>query len=172
MSRYIPVWIFTLSLVPSVNAAETPMTGDLARFQGRWIAKAGAERKLNVTLDIAGTRIKVKIDTPQGLTIRARGELVLDETKSPRALDWVKFTGPDGAKLPEVLAIYEFRGDSIQICNGGPNNPRPSAFTAGDGPFADVLSFERPTTTVGKIVDATAGNAAIATTTKTRNTSK
>jgi uncharacterized protein (TIGR03067 family) len=168
MSRLFPVWIFALSFVPSVDAAETPMSADLARFQGRWVAKAGAERKLDVTLDVVGTRIKVKIDTPLGLTLRARGELILDETKSPRALDWVKLTGPDGTKLPEVLAIHEFRSDSIQICNGGPNNARPTAFAAGDGPLADVLSFQRPATAVGDRADEGAGKSGIARKTKGR----
>lgn len=144
MSRFIFALLVVGSGFTPVRAAENVPGGDLARFQGRWVAKAGAERKLNVTLDVEGCRIKVKVTTPQGVTLRARGELSLDETTSPRTLDWIKLTGPDGSVLPEILAIYEFHGDSFRLCNGGPNNARPKAFAAGEGPLADVLKFERP----------------------------
>jgi uncharacterized protein (TIGR03067 family) len=126
---------------PAVDSAPA---GDLARFQGGWAAKAGAEQKIRVSLDVEGRRARVKIVTPQGLTLVASGELKIDEAASPRSLDWVKFSGPDGTQFPEIQAIYEFRGESLRVCNGGPNNGRPTAFADGDGALSGVVVFERP----------------------------
>ncbi len=125
-------------------AADSATSGDLARFQGGWVARAGAERKVHVTLDVDGRRARVKIVTPQGLTLVASGEVKIDETASPRSLDWIKFSGADGTQFPEIQAIYEFRGESLRVCNGGPNNGRPTEFADGDGPLSGVVVFERP----------------------------
>jgi uncharacterized protein (TIGR03067 family) len=118
-------------------------SGDLARLQGCWEAKAGARRELKVGLEIEGRAVRVRIVTPQGLTIRARGELRLDETSEPRALDWVNFRVADQEAFPDVPAIYSLRGETLTICNGGPNGQRPGAFEPGDGVLADVVTFAR-----------------------------
>jgi uncharacterized protein (TIGR03067 family) len=144
MKRSIFALLLFLTVTPPVLATDPPPAGDLGRLQGHWAAKAGAERKVDVGLDVDGDRIKVKITTPQGLTLRARGKLRINEKTTPRSLDWVDLTGTDGAKLPEILAIYEFRGETLLVCNGSPNSGRPVTFVAGEGPLADVLSFTRP----------------------------
>ncbi len=66
---------------------------------------------------------------------------------TPKSLDWVGFTGPDGQPFPELLGIYERRGDTFRVCTGGPDNPRPAAFEPGEGMLADVLTFRRTTGT-------------------------
>jgi uncharacterized protein (TIGR03067 family) len=107
------------------------------------MARAGARRELKVTLDVIGRSIEVRIVTPQGLTIRAQGELRLDETADPRTVDWVNLRVAGQENVPDIPAIYEVRGDTCTICNGGPSGSRPSAFKPGDGVLADVLTFER-----------------------------
>jgi hypothetical protein len=49
----------------------------------------------------------------------------------------------DDQEFPEILAIYELSGDELRICNGGPNNDRPTEFKAGDGCLADCLTFKK-----------------------------
>src|SRR6478672_4962060 len=73
----------------------TSSAGDLARLQGKWTAMAGTRREVRVAMEISGRDVKVHILTPQGLEIKAVGELKLDESTSPRSLDWVRFSGPD-----------------------------------------------------------------------------
>lgn len=124
-------------------AAENAPTGDLAKLQGRWETKAGARRKLAVTLEVEGCRANIKITTPQGKTIIVKGEIKLDEKVEPRSLDWIKFNGYDDQELPEIPAIYELKGDIFKVCNGGPNNSRPTEFKPGDGVLADLLEFKR-----------------------------
>ncbi|MBX6315430.1 MAG: TIGR03067 domain-containing protein [Isosphaeraceae bacterium] len=117
--------------------------GDLARLQGQWTASAGPKKDIPVVLTIEGASVTVQVTTPQGLKVRAAGEIRLDETTRPRALDWVHFTALDGQDMPEILGIYELDGDTLRVCNGGPNNNRPTEFKPGDGALADVLVFKR-----------------------------
>ncbi len=117
--------------------------GDLSRLQGRWCARAGARRELAVALEVRGQDIKVAIRTPQGLDIKVRGGLKLNEAASPRNLDWVKLSGPGEQPLPEISGIYKLEGDIFTVCNGGFLGARPTDFKGGDGPLSDVVVFTR-----------------------------
>lgn len=116
---------------------------DLGRLQGCWTAKTGPKRNFHVTLEIEGHAARVKIITPQGVTLRAHGEVRIDESTSPHALDWVHFQGVNDQELPDILAIYELAGDTFRVCNGGPDNDRPREFKAGDGLLADIVTIQR-----------------------------
>jgi uncharacterized protein (TIGR03067 family) len=135
--------LVTLSLAAAAMAAERAPSGDLAKLQGRWTTMAGPHRDIAVRLEVDGCQATVRITTPQGLKIAVRGEIKVDESAVPRALDWVKFSGLDDQELPEIQAIYELKGDRFKVCNGGPNNERPKEFKAGDGVLADLLTFQR-----------------------------
>ena len=119
-------------------------SGDLAKLQGTWQAQAGPGRVCPVTLEVSGCSVKVTVTPPIGPKIEASGELKLDESASPKALDWLRFTGEDGQDFPEVFAIYELvDADTLRVGNAGPSNPRPTEFVPGDGVLADVLTFRR-----------------------------
>jgi uncharacterized protein (TIGR03067 family) len=134
------VWVASSACLAG---GEGRVEGDLARLQGRWVTRAGAAREIRVTLDVEGRQVTVGLVAPGGLRFQVRGEVRVDENASPRALDWVRFTGLDDQELPDIPAIYEIRGDSFKVCNGGPNNARPSEFKPGEGVLADVHIFER-----------------------------
>ena len=143
-SLLVPVLLaLTLSAATAAEPADAPREGDLARLQGLWITKAGPKRNIDVTLEVDGQQAKIAIVTPQGLKFRVHGEVRINENAVPRALDWVKFTGLDEQDLPDVPAIYEFNGESLKVCNGGPNNARPTEFKPGEGILADLLIFEK-----------------------------
>ncbi len=126
----------------SANESET-VSGDLAQIQGAWKTLAGPDHNVPVALEIQGRQVTVHVSMPKGLKIQAKGEVILDETAEPKALDWVNFVALDDQDLPEIQAIYQIDGDTLRICNGGPNNSRPSEFKAGDGSLADDLIFTR-----------------------------
>ena len=140
------LWILVV-LASSAPAAEEarPVTGDLARLQGKWTAKAGPRHEIQVVMDIKGREVSVAIKTPQGLDFQVQGELRLDETTTPRSLDWRKFTGPDQQPLPEVAAVYKIDGETFTVCNGGFLGRRPKEFKPGDGVLNDLVVFRRPT---------------------------
>ena len=119
------------------------VSGDLAKFQGKWETQAGASRELRVTLEFTGKKANVVIHTPQGLKIKARGEVRIDESASPKRLDWVGFSAGDFQAIPEIQGVYKLEGEALILCNGGFNGARPVAFEPGDGPLADVVTFRR-----------------------------
>jgi uncharacterized protein (TIGR03067 family) len=116
---------------------------DLGRLQGRWTARAGAKHEVRVVLAVRGRRVDASIATPQGIRFQVHGELKVDQTTSPRQLDWVKFTGADQQEFPEIPAIYKLDRDTFIVCNGGLNGTRPTEFKSGDGLLAEVVVFKR-----------------------------
>jgi uncharacterized protein (TIGR03067 family) len=146
------LYSLTFLLLASVSfAGETSAaSGDLGRLQGKWTAVAGARHELRVEMNISGHDVKVAISTPQGLNLQAEGELKLDESTSPRSLDWVKFSGPDQQQFPAVAAVYKLEGETFTVCNGGFLGRRPREFKPGEGALADVVVFRRPTGKDGK----------------------
>lgn len=131
------------TLLISALLAVGPQGDDLERLQGTWSGQAGPKHRYPVTIAIEGRRVAVTIEPLVGPKIEAEGELVIDETVVPKALDWVRFHLADGDALPEVAAIYELDGDTLRVGNGGPNNPRPTEFVPGEGVLADVVTFKR-----------------------------
>ncbi len=146
------VAITALSLVAATGETEsTKSKSDLDRLQGKWTARAGARKEVRVLLEIKGRQATASIKTPQGLRLLLEGEIKLDESTSPRQLDWINFTGADQQEFPPLLAIYSVTGDQFTICNGGMNGARPTRFKAGDGILAEVVVFERvPRVAAGK----------------------
>jgi uncharacterized protein (TIGR03067 family) len=141
----------TLALVSASLALTTAIAGaeaiapdsDLGRLQGRWTARAGAKHEVRVVLAVQGRRVDASIATPQGIRFQVHGEVKVDETTSPRQLDWVKFTGADQQDFPGIPGIYKLDRDTFTVCNGGLNGTRPTEFKAGDGLLAEVVVFKR-----------------------------
>jgi uncharacterized protein (TIGR03067 family) len=141
----------TLALVAASLAWTTAVVGaeaispdsDLGRLQGRWTARAGAKQQVRVVLAVQGRQVDASIATPQGIRFQVHGEVKVDETTSPRRLDWVKFTGADQQEFPEIPAIYKLDRDTFIVCNGGLHGPRPTEFKSGDGLLAEVVVFKR-----------------------------
>lgn len=127
---------------PSVSADVAP-SGDMAKLQGRWTTLAGPNKDIPVAIEIRGKSVTVRVKVTRKRSIQAKGELVVNDKATPKTLDWVKFTGLDDQEFPEILAIYELKDDQLRICNGGPNNDRPTEFKAGDGCLAEVMTFKR-----------------------------
>jgi uncharacterized protein (TIGR03067 family) len=145
-----------------VGAAAAPLLGgspdakDLDRLQGRWSAKVGPRNDIKVEMTVEGQRAKVVITTPQGVTIRARGVVKIDDSCQPRALDWTGFKSSDGRSLPDVPAIYRIDDKGWTVCNGGFNGARPSTFQPGEGLLAGVVQFERADAQAARPSDSTA----------------
>src|SRR3954464_8159124 len=120
------VRIFLGLLVVTLFWGASPaVDGDLARLQGRWQTKIGLRKATVVLIEIKGRSVAATISTPQGRKIQADGELKIDETTSPKALDWVKFTTIDGEEVPEMHAIYRLEDNRLFIRSGGFSDQRP-----------------------------------------------
>ena len=134
----------TMVCAGTTSAAEAiPANSDLSKLQGRWTGQAGAKRLVNVVLDVQGRQVDVAITLPRGMKMRVHGELRIDESASPRVLDWVKFNGPDDNELPEILGIYKLENDTLTVVNGGLHGGRPREFKPGEGLLGELVTFRR-----------------------------
>lgn len=117
--------------------------GDLAKLQGRWKTDIGPNKDIPILVRITGKKVVVTFTSNQGEKVELKGEVKLDEKASPKACDWINFTRPDGTPAEPNLGIYKIDGDTLSVCNGGPNNPRPTEFRAGDEGPPQLMVFER-----------------------------
>jgi uncharacterized protein (TIGR03067 family) len=149
-SRFVALTLVFVSFasIRAVGGPETiPNDSDLGRLQGRWIARAGARHEIGVILHVHGRSVDVAISTPQGLHLKVHGEVKLDDTTTPRRVDWIKFTGADQEEFPPIPGIYKLDRDIFTVCNGGMNGSRPTEFKAGDGVLSEVVVFRREVAT-------------------------
>ena len=131
-------------LLPAVASAADEPSGDLAKFQGSWLAKLGAERQLDASINFEGNSVRLELTTPDGQKLAIKGKFKLDEKAKPHStIDWFEFVGPNGDALPDNLGIYMFKDkDTIEIVSGGPGKERPSEFKNGEG-LPQIITLKR-----------------------------
>ena len=136
MNRLLSAFaVLALLAVPAfADEKDKPAKGDLAKFQGTWTTKAGANQEVAVVLSFKENTTHVKFTTGDGQTFEIDGEIKLNDSARPhKTIDWVKFKTPQGDDAPDNLGIYEFTDDdTLKVCNGGPSNERPTEFKAGE----------------------------------------
>jgi uncharacterized protein (TIGR03067 family) len=133
----------SLLVIVAAARAEDKPAGDLGLMQGKWKTMVGPNKDIPVVLEIKGKKAKASFHDAEGKAMSIEGEVLLDEKADPKRLDWVHFTRPNGEEADPNLAIYKFNGDVLTICNGGPNNPRPTEFKNGDNGPPNLIVFEK-----------------------------
>ena len=132
-----------LSLVLSHSGAADEPKGDLAKVQGKWTAMVGPDKNIPIVVEFKGTNAIILV-TVQERELNIKGEIKLDETKSPKQWDWTKFESEsDGNHVEDNLAIYKFNGEKLVLCSGGPGGQRPTEFKDGDGGMPSLVEFTR-----------------------------
>jgi uncharacterized protein (TIGR03067 family) len=133
-----------LVLPTALRAADDPAPeGDLAKLQGKWKANVGPDKDIPIVVAIQGNSVTLTFTNRDGEKVEIKGEVKLDEKASPKACDWIHFKRPDGTDADPNLGIYKIEGDTFTVCNGGPNNPRPTEFKDGDNGPPNLLVLER-----------------------------
>jgi uncharacterized protein (TIGR03067 family) len=139
-------WLTVVAVLAASAMGASPEGSDLNKLQGRWEASVGKRREFSVTIEVKGNEVTATITPRRGPKVKANGELQLDEKSSPRSLDWVKFSTPDGIEVPRLLSIYRLEGDRLIVRSGGFNDVRPKAFEAGgEGIWTEVMVFTKLT---------------------------
>src|SRR5947209_163436 len=105
--------LLLVAIVAGFGLGAAPEQGDLPRLQGRWEASVGRRKEFAVVLEVKGREVAATITPKIGPKLKANGELQLDESVSPRSLDWVKFSTADGTEVPPLHAIYRLEGDRL-----------------------------------------------------------
>lgn len=134
--------VVLLAVVPA-SAEDKAPEGDLARLQGTWKAMIGRDKDRPVTLEIKGDAVAVSFTSDQGEMHSVKATLKLDETATPKGMDWAAVTR-DGEDVPEILAIYELTGDTLKIRAGRrPRDVRPTEFLPDTGTDDDQAILTR-----------------------------
>lgn len=127
------------------RAEEKPIAGDLAKFQGNWTGKAGANEEIGINLTIQGNAVTARWDRGDGTEIVLKGQMRVNDLANPKTVDFFDFKRSDGEETRDNLGIYAFDGDTVKICTGGPGNERPTEMKAGEGgpPMLFVLTRKK-----------------------------
>jgi uncharacterized protein (TIGR03067 family) len=74
--------------------------------------------------------------------IAVRGTLKIDATKTPKWMDATFLEGGPGLN-ETVLGIYKLDGDTLTVCCGAVDDPRPSAFESKTGTSLRLIEYKR-----------------------------
>jgi uncharacterized protein (TIGR03067 family) len=116
--------------------ASLAAAGDADTLKGKWTAKVGPNEDIEITIEFQDKAVLVTVPDGNGGEIQINGEYILDEKATPKKIDFIKFSSPDGGSVEDNLGIYQLNeaGDEVKICTGGPGQDRPDAFVPqGDG---------------------------------------
>ena len=102
----------------------------------------GPDKNIPIVVEFKDNVANILVTAQEG-DLKIKGEIKLDQTKTPKEWDWTKFETPDGRDVKDNLAIYKLDGDKLTMCSGGPGNPRPTEFKDGDGGEPSVIEFTR-----------------------------
>src|SRR5271156_5601137 len=115
MSGYCQLVVLLAALLPGDNQEQT-LKKEYQQLQGNWVVTDAEQngqpldRIKDGTLTVKDQGIAVK--TKSGTELK--GDLRIDPSKKPRAMDFVHLEGPLKDKTWE--AIYELDGDTLKIC--------------------------------------------------------
>lgn len=115
------------------------MRDDLAALQGDWIQTGFEEDGLVDAPDIyegamgaittiAGNHFSVR--NARGVVL-LEGTFALDESATPKKIDWTDAIGPDAGKT--LKAIYELESGRFVFVAAAPGAPRPTQFRTAPG---------------------------------------
>jgi uncharacterized protein (TIGR03067 family) len=143
MTMRLALIVATALGLVNVSASADELKGDLAKLQGTWSAKVGRNKDIPVTLLIKEDAVEFVITRTDGDAIKLKGKVKLNDQASPKTIDWVEFTRPQGDPIPPNLGIYKLEGDNWTTCSGGPGNDRPSKFDSGEGGPPSLATWTR-----------------------------
>jgi uncharacterized protein (TIGR03067 family) len=133
MTHAVLLWAALLPAAADAPASDVNAK-DLAKMQGDWMVVSITRDGHKLSDDEAQTLFRTitgnKYTTFNFNKPVGKGIFKIDSTKTPKTIDSTP-VGP--AKPQPILGIYEFEGDKLKICYGGPGMPRPTSFEAKEG---------------------------------------
>lgn len=136
LATLLCILTLTASAKPGVWADDkSDVEKELKKFQGAWTfesveaggKKLPADSFKGMTVTFKGDKYSVKL----GDMVVEAATLKLDPSKSPKTFDSMVTDGPNKGKV--YLAIYEFSGDSLNVCFDEETKKRPTEFRGESG---------------------------------------
>src|SRR5262245_26066319 len=110
---------------------EDATKADLEKLQGTWQLVAMETEGDEMPADeLTGRNAVYEGNRPSlrsGETVRRRGIITLDPSRSPKAMNTWDQDGPYADQT--VPGIYELKGDTLRVCFARPGQERPKTFT-------------------------------------------
>jgi uncharacterized protein (TIGR03067 family) len=126
------------------KAEEKPIKGDLAKFQGVWLANVGPNDEVVITMTVKVNAYTARWESGDGTSIEVKGELRVNDKATPhKTIDYFNNQRSDGEDARDNLGIYEIDGDKIKVCVGGAGNERPTEFKRADDGSTHILVFTK-----------------------------
>lgn len=124
-----------LIVIGPARADDKPK-GDLAKLQGKWVARPVPGKDLSTNLLIEGSNCTATYTSSNGGGgVAMSGKIKVDETAKPhKTIDFTGFKQPNGEDMEPNRGIYQIQADgTVKLCTGGPGRDRPTEFKSAEG---------------------------------------
>lgn len=142
MMNYIVIILAALGLTLTASAAEQPR--DFKDIQGTWLPIAAEIGGQPMTSDFLKTTVLKLDDGKYEVTVGGvsdKGTYTIDATLKPKTLDITGTEGPNAGK--KIPAIYELRRNTLRVCYGLGDGPRPTEFKSPPGTKFFLVTYQR-----------------------------
>jgi len=112
----------------SATGEPTAIEGEWAMVEGIFSGKAMDKSMIEWCKRITRGNVTSVVAGPQTML---KANFTLDDTKSPKAIDYLNLTGANAGKAQ--LGIYEMGGNVLKICMSAPGKPRPRYLSSASG---------------------------------------
>jgi uncharacterized protein (TIGR03067 family) len=117
----------------SASSADDELKGDLAKLQGKWKGMFGPQKSVTTLVEIKGSRIVISSTNGTGQARSITGEIRINESKSPKEMDFLKRRNTQGREIPDGKGIYQVDDDTLKLCVTRPGDIRPREFKEAEG---------------------------------------
>jgi uncharacterized protein (TIGR03067 family) len=142
------VKMLALVVVGLLVAADEPKGDskrDLEEMQGEWSMVSGERDGQAIPDEIAHSLKRIvkgdHFTAKRNDETFGAGTFKIDATKSPKTMDLTLSEGRQAGHA--IPAIYELHGDTMRICYGSPDKPRPTEFNAKAGSGQTCSTYKR-----------------------------
>ena len=140
--RHVVVMMLTLALLATLGGPRASADKPAENLDGTWVTQSRSMGgKPFGGDDVKRTKVVIKGNT---FTITFNDEklgvrtITIDATKTPKTIDMI----PQGLPSKQFRGIYKREGDTLTICLGYPNQPRPTAFDNKQGLRTELTVYK------------------------------